>query len=472
MRWAVRAIGFVNVIILARLLTPEAFGIVVMATIVIGFITSFTEMGAQQLLIREREINTQMINTAWTIRVILGVLIALFLLAIRPLAAQYFDEPRLPAVITVLSVACIIDGFYNIGITLARKELQFDVDFRASVYSRLASFFITLALVIWLRNYWALVYGKLLGSVASVAISYWLHAYRPRFCVRYFRMFLRYSYSIVPLRISTFLNEKVGSIVVGGISSAATLGIYNVASDLATMFTREIAAPLGRGLMPGYAKISDDPQGLARAFVNVLAASAAVIVPVGIGSCLVAPYLVPLFLGEQWLEAVIYMQFLSIYATLLSIQRTMSVQIFIVVGHEARAAILSWIRLAILASASVAAAAYGGALAVAQVTPVVGLLLLPVTSLFLVRSLSVTVGDIVWALWRPAVSAMVMALAVMQLDAILVAQGLPMFAMLVILVLVGAMTYVLSMAVTWVLSGKPEGLEYLADKALRSRGVG
>ena len=62
MRWAVRAIGFLNILILARLLTPEAFGIVVMATIVMGFITSLTDMGVQQLLIREREINRDMIN--------------------------------------------------------------------------------------------------------------------------------------------------------------------------------------------------------------------------------------------------------------------------------------------------------------------------------------------------------------------------------------------------------------------------
>ena len=102
MRWVMRGIGFVNIIILARLLSPEAFGVVAMATIVIGFITSFTQMGAQQLLIREQEINPAMINTAWTILVLQGVFVALVLLAISPLAANYFGEERLVAIIFVL----------------------------------------------------------------------------------------------------------------------------------------------------------------------------------------------------------------------------------------------------------------------------------------------------------------------------------------------------------------------------------
>lgn len=461
MRWAVRAIGFLNILILARLLTPEAFGIVVMATIVMGFITSLTDMGVQQLLIREREINTDMINTAWTIRLMLGVLYAVVILALSPLATEYFDEPRLPPVIMWLSLCCVIDGFYNIGITLARKELQFDIDFKAGVYARLITFFITLGLVLWLRDYWALVYGRVLGSIVDVIVSYSVHSYRPRPCVAYFRKFLRYSYAIVPFRISSFLNEKVSSIVVGGVSGAATLGIFNIANDLASIFTQEISEPLGRGLMPGFAKISDDAQALGRAFVNVFAVSSAVILPIGIGMCLVADYVVPVLLGDQWLEAIVYVQLLAIYATLLSVQRTMSVQILIVVGHEFRMAVLSWIRLALTASAAIGAAYYGGALAVAQVLPAVGFIMLPITMLVLVKSLDVTIGDLLVSLWRPLVAVAAMAVAVDWANAQF---SLNSLLMLILLVLVGALAYTVTMLVTWLVSGRPDGIEYALMK--------
>ena len=466
MRWAMRSIGFINVIILARLLTPEAFGLVAMATIVIGFTTSFTQMGAQQLLIREQDVDADMINTAWTIQLLQGLLIALLLIAISPLAANYFSEPRLVAVIAVLALSCVVDGFFNIGVTLARKELDFALDFRANVYTRLTTFFITLSLVLWLRDYWALVYGKLLGSLAGVIISFAIHPYRPRICLTYFGKYLKFSYAILPLRVSRFLNEKVDAIVVGGIASVATLGIYNVAGDLAKMFTNEIAAPLGRGLMPGYAKIAGDPQALATAFSRVLAVSSAVILPVGVGLCLVAEYLVPLMFGDQWLEAIPYVRLLSLYATLLAVQRLMSTQILIVAGHEARAAILSWVRLAMLLVATLVAAKLYGPMGVAMACPLVGLVSLPVTVGVLTRSIAISVRDIMRALWRPTLSAFVMAAVLQQFQA---SVALGMVADLVLCVALGGAVYALCMAVTWLLSGREEGIEYITVKAVKSR---
>jgi lipopolysaccharide exporter len=466
MRWVMRGIGFINIIILARLLSPEAFGVVAMATIFIGFITSFTQMGAQQLLIREQEINPAMINTAWTILVLQGVLVALVLLAISPLAASYFREERLVAIIFVLSLSCIVDGFFNIGITLARKDLDFALDFRASVYTRLSSFFVTLLLVVLLRDYWALVYGRLLGSMMGVSISYIIHPYRPRFCLEYFRKFLTYSYAIIPLKISRYLNEKLDAIVVGGFASAATLGIYNIAGDLAKMFTNEIAAPLGRGLMPGYAKLASDPQALATAYGRVLSVASAIILPVGIGLCLVAEQLVPLLLGDQWLDAVSYVRFLSVYAALLSVQRLMSTQILIVSGHEARAAKLSWARAILLLVATVVAAKFYGPLGVAMICPVVGLVMLPVTVIVLTNSIPISIGNVVSSLRRPVLSVFVMAIVLSSMTGGLNGNA---FISLFISVFSGALVYALAMGLSWYASGKPEGLEYLLEKAVRAK---
>lgn len=466
MRWVLRAIGFLNVIILARLLTPEAFGIVVMATLVIGFTTNFTQMGIQQLIIREQNVDDDLINTGWTMLVLQALLIALLLVVSSPLMADYFDEERLPLVIFVLAVALVIESFSNIGITLARKDLEFSIDFKANVYRRLSAFFITLALVIWLRDYWALVLGRLFSAPVAVFFTYRLHPYRPRFCLSHFRLFLNYSYSIIPLRMAKFLNEKIGAIIVGGVSSAASLGIYNIAHDLASMFTREIAEPLGRGLMPGYAKMVDQPRKLAMTYIRVLAVGSAVVLPVGVGLCLVAEYMVPLLLGEQWLEAVVYVQYLSIFATLLSLQRMMSTQILIVTGHEARAAILAWIRLALLFAACLVAVSIQGPLGVAMVSPAVGFVLLPITVAFLVKSIDCSLAEVLWALWRPVLSVLVMAFALYEINAALELSMLPM---LLLLVSAGGLAYGLSMALTWFLSGRPEGIEYLLERALRER---
>ena len=466
MRWVMRGIGFINVIILARLLTPEDFGIVAMATLVIGFIENFTRMGTQQLLIREQDIDSAMVNTAWTINIIQAGLIALVLLAIGPIVSTYFGEDRLLPVIYILSISCAIGGFFNIGVTLARKELNFALDFRANVYTRLTSFFVTLFLVVVLRDYWALVYGRLLGSIIGVLISYAIHPYRPKLCIKYFRKYLKFSYSIIPLNISRYLNEKLDVIIVGGFTSAATLGIYNIAADLSKLFTGEIAEPLGRGLMPSYAKLAGEPKVLAIAFAKVLSVSSAVIIPVGTGLCLVANQFVPLLLGAQWLEVVPYVQWLAIYATLLSVMRLMSTQILIVTGYEGRAAKLSWLRaLTLLVAAGAAAYAYGP-LGVAIICPLVAVVMLPVTILVLTKSIPITVGEVIQALWRPVVSVLVMAAVLLSIEGALQTGVL---GTLLILAFFGGITYAMTMTVSWYLSGKPEGLEYLVQKMIKTK---
>ena len=260
MRWVVRFIGFINIIILARILVPEDFGLVAMGAIVIGFINGFTEFGTQQLLIREQNISREHIDTAWTVKIIHGAVVALFLVILAPFAATYFNEPRVVTVINFLALSALISGTGNIGITLARKELNFALDFRCSVYKRLALFIVTLVLALILQNYWALVYGRVVGSVIGVVISYLMHPYRPKLCVKKIRVYFNFSLSIIPQRFAQFLNEKADSVVVGGMAGTALLGVYNIAADLSKMLTTEIATPLGRGLFPAYAKLNHDPK--------------------------------------------------------------------------------------------------------------------------------------------------------------------------------------------------------------------
>jgi len=99
MRWGIRSIGLVNTIILARLLTPEDFGIVAMSALLVGFLSGFMEFGAESLLIREPEATREHCNTAWTIRICQGTAMALLLSAMATPAAAFFNEPRLAAVI-------------------------------------------------------------------------------------------------------------------------------------------------------------------------------------------------------------------------------------------------------------------------------------------------------------------------------------------------------------------------------------
>lgn len=466
MRWVIRFIGFINIIILARILTPQDFGLVAMGTIVIGLIHAFTEFGTQQLLIREKDISTDHINTAWTVKIIQGVVIALLLVILAPVAASYFDEPRAVAIINFLAISALIAGTSNIGITLARKELNFSVDFWCGVYTRLGLFVVTLILALTLQNYWALVYGHIAGATIGVGISYLLHPYRPRLCIKKVREYFNFSLSMIPLRIAKFINEKADSIVVGGIAGAAQLGIYNTAADLAKMMTMEIAVPLGRGLFPAYAKLNHDPEALALAFSRVLSASSLVIVPLGLGIGLVADDFVFLVLGEKWLSAAFYIKWLVVYSVLISLIRLMNNQILIVAGFEKRAAFASWLRVIVFVSSIVIAAQQGGVEAVAMVCPFVALALFPVAIGILTKSIPISVLQVISALWRSVVAGLLMGLIVFWLNGVVDAgPALRMFSA----VAIGGISYIGTVFFLWRLSGCPIGAEQVIYERLKSQ---
>ncbi|MFQ5535039.1 MAG: oligosaccharide flippase family protein [Sphingomonadales bacterium] len=456
MRWGLRAMGFVSIVILARLLSPEDFGVVAMASLVIAFLETSTDMGVSQLVIREPGIGRGFINTAWTFQIFIAVFNAIVLVAIAPFAAHYFDEPRVTTVIYVLAVAGIIAGASNIGMVLVRKELDFARDFRFTIYRRVIRFVVVVSAAYVMRSYWALVIGLVAGRVAGFALSYRMHVYRPRPCLTWARKFWVFSLSIIPLRIAKFLNNKAHTIVVGGLGDTGQLGNYHMAAEVSSMLTNEVVMPLGRGLFPNYAKLVQEPDRLRQVYLYVLSVIGLLCFPMGFGLSVMAQEFVAVVLGDQWVGAVPLVRWLAVYATVAAIVHLMSGQILIVSGHEKAAAILAWIRLAIFVPAIVAGASLNGAEGVAMAATGATMALVPVAAFGLKSKLALPYGQLAGALWRPLAAAGVMVAALLALDiGANVLGGWALFAEII----VGVAVYVTTLGAFWGVAGKPEGPE-------------
>lgn len=467
MRWGIRLIGLVSVVILARLLSPEDFGIAAMGALTIGFIGTFSELGVQMLLIRNQDAGRAECDTAWTLKIIQGVFIALVLVLIAPLAADYFDDERVIDVLYVLALGAVFEGARNIGMVLARKELDFAKDFRFNVYVRLISFIVTIALAFSLRSYWALILGQVVATLISIPLSFAMHSYRPRLSFVGARAYFKFSASIIPFQFGRYLVKKIDAIVVGGLAGTKQLGVYNIASDLSAMLTEEILVPLGRGLMPNYAKLKNDPELLTTAFSQVLRVAAAVVLPLGLGLSVVAPDFVRVVLGDQWGEVVPILEILAIYSMMIGLIHVMSSQILIVAGFERASAILMWARLAILFPLVVIGAREWGATGAAAGTVASAVISFPIVVWVLTRSIALPVATVLGALWRPVVAAVGMAACVRWLVSGL---DLPALIRLLMSAAVGAGTYIGLLFGLWVLVGRPQGIERtLVDLVMSKR---
>jgi O-antigen/teichoic acid export membrane protein len=222
------------------------------------------------------------------------------------------------------------------------------------------------------------------------------------------------------------------------------------------MLTSEITGPIGRALYPNYAKMADSPDELAETYRNVLAAVASLTIPLGAALCLFATDVVRIILGDQWLDAVVFVQWLSIAGPVFGLIHIMSGNILIVLGKERRAMLLMWMRLAVLIPVVAVTANVWGIHAVPPALLLSGLALLPIIAHFLTKSVRITWRQIGASLFRPGLAAVVMATAVIGLRQFTDTMS---FLGLLIELCTGVFVYASSVFSLWLLAGRPKSIE-------------
>ncbi len=207
-RFGLRGLGFINTIILARILTPEDFGLVSLAMLSAGLIMLFSDISLESAILRRQKVSNNLIDTAWTISIIIGLVLSAIIFATAPLAAFYFNEPRIEPIMQLIAILPTLNAFNNIGFVLYSKELEFNKVFMRSLISKLLGVSASIAIAFCLKNYWALAFGMLTQSLITTVLSYLLHPYRPKFCLSAAKELRSDSINYLSKNISTFLKMK------------------------------------------------------------------------------------------------------------------------------------------------------------------------------------------------------------------------------------------------------------------------
>jgi len=456
LRWAVRLIGVISTVVLARLLTPDDFGVVAIAMIVVGMFEMLSDTGQGAAIIRHRDPTRDHYDTAWTIYVGVGFAIGAAIFLIAPLTSVYFHDERSVLVMQCLSVRAVLSGLENIGVLDFKRDLQFGSVFGYTFYARVFSFVVTISLAFLLRNYWALVAGILSGQLARTVLSYAMHPYRPRLSIAKMSDIFSFSIWIFIRSIGTYLQRQVDAIAVGGAAGTATMGRYTVAKDLAASPTEEIVAPMVTVLFPVMAKYSHDLMQLRELYLRAVGWSWIIGVSTGLGLWLVAPDLVPLVLGSKWISITPFIGWLAVETGIASLS-TAAYTILDVRGLPHLGARMQWLRLAMLGLAMFPVAYLtGDLLTIVIVRLIVTVLVIPSLLVVAGRSIEVGVKDYVAAMWRASAAGAVMAVAVLSLNQLIQISGPVRLGSDVI---VGAGVYVGTLMILWVTSGRPVSAE-------------
>jgi len=455
LRWTLRGIGLVSTFILARLLTPEDFGLVAMAALIIGLVEVFGQTGQILALIRHPNPSREHFDTVWTMSIIMGAAITVILWGLAPLSAEFFHEPRAAGITRILALRAFIGGFENIGVVAFRKDLQFSKEYSYQVAQRVLNFALTISLALWLRSYWALILGILGGRLIAIVLSYRIHPYRPRFCLSKTREIWSFSAWMLLVHVAQFLQDKVDEFVVGNMTDTETMGNYNVAADVATAPTVEMVLPATRALFPIFSRIAGDRHALAEAYLGVFATTAIVVCASATGVMLVAADFVTVLLGPRWSRAVPLVELLAMSGAFYCLMQS-GITLIGAAGHGRTSAALAVSRALLTIPAIIAAGWLGSVETIAATRTAVAFAFIPGVFLALARILPLRPIDLLRRLWRPAAAAAAMAVVVR-----LVHPLLPDVALLRLVAEIGAgaVAYVGSLLALWWLAGKPAGPE-------------
>jgi O-antigen/teichoic acid export membrane protein len=460
-RFLDRTIALTSTVILARLLVPEDFGLVAMATAILAVLELFVSFGFDAALIRNPAATREHYDTAWTMNVLLGTGIAIAMWLAAGPAADFYDEPRLTRVIQVLALAAFISGFENVGVVAFRKELRFRQDFNLMFYKKLATFLIAIPLALWLRNYWALVAGSVAARLVSVGLTYLLHEYRPRLSLAARGELFHFGKWLIVGNAIYFMGTRSADFIIGKLSGAHQLGIFNIAYETSNLPTSDLIAPINRAIYPGYAQKAHDLALLRKSFLDVIGLVALLAVPAGVGIAAIAGLMVPLVFGANWLEAIPVMEVLAIYGVFLALKSN-NHYIYLAQGSPRTATALGVIQTALLVPLVVIGGNRAGAVGAAVGYLCAQILFTPVSVGFLRRALQLPMMELTRAFYRPLVAGAVMYTVVRTIATswpVDHASSLTLAVPTLVCVALGVVLYGTTLYILWRLVGRPDGAE-------------
>ena len=464
MRWSMKVLGLLSTVALARILSPGDYGVVAMAMLVVGLAEVLIDFGASTALLREPEPDRAFIDSAWTLGALQGLTVAAMLALAAPLAGRYFQEPRVVPVILMIAPFIAFSSFGNIGIILARKHLDFALEFRFTLIAKLIGVAATLTAALMLRDFRALVIGMVSGYLVSAPLSYWMHPYRPRWCTARLGAMWNFSKWLLIGGIGQFAVRKADEIAAGRLGGAGQFGAYTVGADIGQLVTAEISPPIIRTLLPTLSALHGDLLRMQQAALKTLAAVTTIALPMGVGMALVAPAATLVLLGPQWQAAV---PFVAIFAMVGAVRALggPSYALLLVLGHSKLQAGTVWIEFSVFVAAAIL-------LVVGFDLGFVGMAWARLASTFAMVAIYLIIGHrhagLSWqavtrATWRPFVGVALMGTVLPWLPSL--GAHAPI-AELAFKVAAGGLIYASWITASWWATGRPDGIERMVANRL------
>lgn len=308
-------LSLAKIFILARLLSPEQFGLFSLVMIALGTTESITQTGVNTTILQSKQPIKYFLDTAFVISIIRGFAIGSLMIVMGYFMGNYYNEVNLFPMIAVVALVPIIKGFINPAIISWQKNFEFAKDSFYSTLRLTVEILAQIALAFLINSSWALVLGVIVGAIFEVCLSFIMLKEKPIF--HYIKS--RGSFIFKNARwlslssLLSYLNDNVDDFLLGRIVGTHKLGIYHNAYSLSHKVNYELSKSAYHGIMPIFSKMTQEHEEsrLKKAFYKSFFSTLIIVFLISFPLIFFPKFLINVLLGDQWLEAIDILRILT-----------------------------------------------------------------------------------------------------------------------------------------------------------------
>lgn len=289
-------------VILARLLSPEAFGVVAVAMTTIVALEIVKDLGTGAALIQRPEVDQRLLSSVFFLNIVAGFVAAGAMAVGAPLIAAFFDTPDATPVVRAFALVLAVGGLTQVHHALLRRRMRFGGVAAVEMTAALTNGVVSIVLALLGLGVWSMVWGNLAGVVLGSVVAWVASGWKPsaQFRMADLRAIAGFSLHTAAYNVTTFALENTDKILVGRWLGTAPLGVYTLAQRTISYPLESISRVLMQVLFPAFARAQNDDEVLRKGYSRAAGAVAFVTLPVMVGVAVTAEPLVHAVLGPQW----------------------------------------------------------------------------------------------------------------------------------------------------------------------------
>ena len=308
--------GFIITIFLARLLTPEEFGLVGMAMVFITVSQVFIDVGFASALIQNQDTTKLSYSSVFWLNLVLGLVLSGLFYFLAPVAGNFYDNHEITYLVRWLSLIFVFNSLGIVQIAILRKSLNFKTLSIRKIISNLIGGIIGVIFAFWGFGIYSLVIQQLVSALLGTVLLWSITDWRPdfKFSLTEIRKLTGYSSYVFFDRFLSAISQRLDIIVIGKVLSPATLGFYTRAVSLQNQVTNYSSSSISKVFFPVLSKLQDEHSEFSRVYFKVV--SLVSFISFGLTGLLyiAGQDVIIILFGEKWMPSVVIFQILILSA--------------------------------------------------------------------------------------------------------------------------------------------------------------